>query len=262
MNHSPQYTKIAGSVLLIVLALTASVIIGPDLIDSQSPNSHDLSMVIPPTSGEPAYGLPGRHTTTPDDSTPFMLPTAPLTPQVTSPFNFPTSLPVLIPTSFIECSDIFPLDSIESIKLGVTTITQLEASLGRAKYQSGRAPRFRFEEGNCVLIVTVGVDEALDLELPYYGSLDELLTRYGEPGAIGVSQGNLTLLNIGNAVLLYPSAGIIAIFDVGPDDLMPDSPITSLQFHLPYDTEKQVQRLNLHLVDHGMAPELLQPLPR
>jgi hypothetical protein len=144
---------------------------------------------------------------------------------------------------------------VESVKLGITTITQLEASFGRAKYQSGRAPRFRFEEGGCVLIVTVGIDEALEIELLYYGTLDLLLDRYGEPEAVGISQGNLTLLDIGNAVLLYPEVGIIAIFGVEPDDLVPTTPIVSLQFHLPYETEKQIRRLNLRPVDHWIPPE-------
>ena len=143
----------------------------------------------------------------------------------------------------------------ESIEFGSTTITQLEASFGRAHYQSGRAPKLRFEEGDCVLIVTVGVDEVFDAELLYYGTLDLLLNRYGEPQTVGLSQGNLSLLDIGNAVLLYPEAGIIAIFSVEPDALSPSTRITSLQFRPPYDTEKQVRRLSLHMIEDWTPPE-------
>jgi hypothetical protein len=159
----------------------------------------------------------------------------------------------------MDCTRIFPLSSVESIEFGITTITQLEASFGRGTYQGGRAPRFRFEEGECVLIVTVGVNEAHDAELLDYGTLDLLLNRYGKPGAVGISQGNLTLLDIGDAVLLYPEAGIIAVFNVGPNDLTRATPVASLQFHAPYETDQQIRRLNLRRVADWMLTE--SPIP-
>jgi hypothetical protein len=241
------YAKIAG-LLLILLTLIAILIIWWD--SAQSPDSPDAST---PTHAEnmtiQAVGLPGRATDTPDNVSPLALPTAPRTPVVTSPFTFPPSLATIIPTPMQACTRVFPLDSVEAIEFGVTTITQLEAAFGRAQYQGGRAPRFRFEEGDCVLIVTVGIDEALAAELPNYGTFDLLLDCYGEPGAVGISQGNLTLLDVGNAVLLYPEAGIIAIFDVAPDDLTRSTAIASLQFRSPYEIDQQLRRLNLRRVD-------------
>ena len=178
-----------------------------------------------------------------------MLATAVLTPQVTSPFTFPTALPDSSPTPANDCTDVFPLDSVEAIEFGQTTIPQLEASFGRASYVGGRPTRFRFEAEGCTLRVSVGVQEALEAELVSYGTLGLLLDRYGPPAAAGISQGNLTLLVTGYTVLLYPEEGIIAIFDIAPGQLKRDTPVSTLYFRASYTVEKQVQRLNLLLTD-------------
>lgn len=259
MNYSPNSTKFAGLGILALIALFIGATVWPE--PAQSLNQLSASVAPPRSTLTPSSdtsagdmstgGLPERLTATPGGATPLVFPTVSGTPLVTSPFRFPTSPPTISPTPSAACSDVFPLASVESITFGVTTITQLEASFGRARYQSGRAPRFRFEEGECVLIVTVGVDEVLDAELAQYGTLNWLLERYGEPERVGISQGNLTLLDIGHAVLLYPDMGIIAIFEVGIDALAPDTPVSKLQFRPPYAAEKQAQRLNLRLVKIG-----------
>jgi hypothetical protein len=269
MNHSPDFTKFAGLVILALLALFVSAAFWSEpapsldqLSASVAPPRSTLTPLPDTTAGNVHTGvLPERFTATPGSATARVFPTAPRTPSVTSPFRFPTSPPTISPTPSVACNDVFPLASVESITFGVTTITQLEASFGRARYQSGRAPRFRFEEGDCVMIVTVGVDEVLDAELLRYGTLNLLLESYGEPERVGVSQGNLTLLDIGHAVLLYPDMGIIAIFEVGIDTLAPDTPVYKLQFRPPYAAEKQAQRLNLRLIEDWTLPES-PPLPR
>lgn len=186
--------------------------------------------------------LPGRSTPTPDT---FAAPTVVLTPLVTSPFTFPTSPPDISPTPSQDCTGVFPIESVEAIDFGRTTIPQLEASFGHPVYQGGRPMRFRYEDKGCILLVIMGVAEAQEAELLTYGTLDFVLERYGSPTAVGVSEGNLTLPMIGNAVLLYPELGIIAIFDVSPDALTRSTPVSTLYFRAPFEVEQQMTRLNL-----------------
>jgi hypothetical protein len=82
-----------------------------------------------------------------------------------------------------------------------------------------------------------------------YGTLDLILERYGSPAAVGLSQGNLTLPMVDNAVLLYPELGVIAIFDVSPDELNRSTPVSTLYFRAPFEVEQQVTRLNLSPVE-------------
>jgi len=208
-----------------------------------------LSPTPAPTSAN--FGaLPGRTTATPPDRTQQpTLPSTPITPLATSPFMFPTSSASDATRPARDCTTVYPLDNVEAIAFGQTTVAQLEASFGYAEAVNGRPPRFRFEEDGCMLLVTVGTDEALEAELVDYGTLALLLDRYGPPAATGISQGNLTLMLFGNAVLLYPEEGIIAIFEEGPDDLTGDTTVMSLQFRPPYDVEKQIARLHLEPVD-------------
>jgi hypothetical protein len=166
---------------------------------------------------------------------------------LTSPDLFSTRTPS--PTPAIDCTSIFPLDNVATIDFGQTTISQLEASFGRAERIGGRAVQVRFDEQGCSLWVTLGGQQALDAELADYGTLADLLDWYGTPEAVGVSQGNLTLMVPGQAVLLYADAGVIAIFESDPDLLTLDSPIQSLQLRPAYTLEKQVKRLNLRLIE-------------
>jgi hypothetical protein len=153
------------------------------------------------------------------------------------------------PTPLHDCSTVFPLDSVESINFGQTTIPQLEASFGHATRISGRPPRVRFDEAGCTLFITLGVQEALEAELDGYGTLQLLLDHYGPPAAAGISQGNLTLVMTGYTVLLYPEQGIIALFEVGPEELTPTTPVSTLYFRPVYEVESQVKRLNLARFD-------------
>jgi hypothetical protein len=212
------------------------------------PAASSVSPAVTSQPGSPGV-LPARATTTPSSGTPFVVPTAPLTPLGTSPFTFPTFPPSLSPTPSRDCTAVFPIDSVEAIEFGKTTITQLEAAFGRATSVGGRPTRFRFEERGCILRVTIGFQEALEAELPNYGTLGLLLDRYGPPAAVGVSQGNLTLLTVGNAILLYPEQGVVAIFDLEPDELTLDTPVSTLNFRPPYEVDQQVRRLNLRPVE-------------
>lgn len=205
----------------------------------------------PPFSPTPGVigMLPGRSTETPSPVTPTVEPTAQGTPVVTSPFVFPTSLPSISPTPLHDCMTVFPLDSVEAINFGQTTLSQLEASFGHATRMSGRPPRLRFDDQGCSLFVTLGTQEAEEAELDSYGTLQFLLDRYGPPEAVGITQGNLTMLLIGYAVLLYPEKGVIAIFDVDPETLTLTTPVTELHLRSPYQVDRQVKRFNLLLVD-------------
>lgn len=194
---------------------------------------------LEPAATPEGTGLPGR-------ATPILVaaPTALPTPQVTSPFALPTSLPTHSPTPTRNCTTVFPLENVEAIVLGQTTLVQLQAAFGRAVRERGRASYFRFEAGGCVLRALIGVQEVLEVELRDYGTLGLLLAQYGEPAAIGVSQGNMTLRDIGHAVLLFPEQGSIATFAAAPDALTLDSPVTTLIFRPPFDASKQLTRLN------------------
>jgi hypothetical protein len=237
--------------LLLITASAVALILWYALRPERLPAPMVLSSITP--SPRPT-GLPARATATPSGATPFQHPTVQLTPLVTSPFTFPTRPPDTSPTPAGDCTPVFPIESVERIELGETTVTQLEAAFGRAAYHGGRPPRLRFEDGGCVLIVTLGIQEALEAELVNYGSLGLLLDRYGPPAAVGISQGNLTLLTTGNAVLLYPEEGLIAIFDAGPEALTRATTISHLHFRPPYTAEKQITRLNLRPVDHWTPP--------
>ncbi|MBN1680054.1 MAG: hypothetical protein JW966_07160 [Anaerolineae bacterium] len=209
-----------------------------------------------PTTGNTGL-LPGRKTPTAATNSPVLAgtPDHTFTPLATSPFTFPTSPPTQSPTPTADCTKIFPLDSVEAVEPGYTTLPQLEASFGQASYESsGRATRFRFEHDGCVMLATMGFQEVQTLELRQYGTLDVLLERYGLPDAAGISGGNLTLLMVGYAVLFYPDAGMIAVFDVDPGDLTRDTPVASLTFQPPYEVENQLTRLNAEPVDWQPPP--------
>ncbi len=213
-----------------------------------------LVAVPPAPTSTPAFGgLPGRSTGTPPTRTPLGPGGSP-TPAITSPFVFPTTPPEISPTPSQDCTGVFPLDNVEAITFGTTTLVQLEAAFGHATRVSGRANRFSFADEDCALIVLIGTDEAIEAELTPYGTLDLLLDRYGLPAAVGVSQGNLTLLDIGNAVLLYPDQGVIAIFNAAPEDLTGDMLVARLIFMPPFTVDQQLRRLNVRVVDDWQPP--------
>ncbi len=184
-------------------------------------------------AGQTPQELPGRVTLTP----PLMV----------------TGTPAPSVTPQRDCTRVFPLENVEAVELGRTTLLQLQAAFGRARRETGRANYFRFTAQGCVLRALIGVDEVLETELRDYGTLDLLLERYGIPAAVGVSQGNLTLLEVGYAVLLYPERGVIAVLPVEPDALTPTTPVERLIFRPPFTAEKQLTRLNARPVAWPLA---------
>ncbi len=147
-----------------------------------------------------------------------------------------------------DCTQVFPLENVEAVELGRTTLLQLEAALGRARRDPGRASYYRFTAQGCVLRALIGVEEVLEIEVRDYGTLGLLLERYGIPAAVGVSQGNLTLLEVGYTVLLYPDRGVIAVLPVEPTALTPDTPLYRLIFRPPFGAAAQLRRLNARAV--------------
>ncbi|GAB4418201.1 MAG: hypothetical protein Kow00106_14150 [Anaerolineae bacterium] len=191
-----------------------------------APLTHAPSPLLP-------QGLPGR-----------VSPTPPLT---------MTGTPSPSVTPEWDCTRVFPLENVEAVEPGQTTLLQLQAAFGRARRETGRANYFRFSAQGCDLRALIGVDEVLEIELRDYGTLDLLLERYGIPAAVGVSQGNLTLLEVGYAVLLYPERGAIAVLPVEPEALTPTTPIDRLIFRPPFAAQKQLTRLNARPVAWPLA---------
>ena len=197
----------------------------------------------PPHSLAPQR-LPGRASATPRPSP---------TPRAAVPPT-PAATPSPAGTAASDCTQIYPLDSVERIDYGETVGAQLEAYFGRPARVGGRPPALRFEAQGCMLGVTLDGDAAQTAELHDYGTLELLLSRYGPPDGAGIAQGNLTLLRFDVAVLLYAAEGIVAIFDVPPEALTRQSPIATLQFRPPYELARQYRRLNLEPVEDWSPP--------
>jgi hypothetical protein len=228
-----------GSMRAILLGLFTLVLVA----SAASALSAGRSVFHAAGAATPDSALPGRATPTPPP-----VATALRTPQVTSPFVLPTPLPTHSPTPARDCTAVFPLENVEAITLGRTTFVQLQAAFGRAVRERGRASYFRFDSGGCVLRALIGVDEVLEVELRDYGTLGLLLAEYGEPAAVGVSGGNITLRDIGHAVLLFPEQGVIATFAAAPEALALATPLATLTFRPPFDAAQQLTRLNARSV--------------
>ena len=200
----------------------------------------------PPSATAPLTPLlPARPSATPNPhTTPFSAllasPAAPLTPFGATPAA--------------DCRRVLPIESVETIHFGQTTTAQLQAAFGAPASVHGRPPTYRFVAEGCVLEVSVGFREAQEAILYDYGTLGWLLARYGQPAAVGISEGNLVLLLAGRAVLLYPERGVIAVFDALPTELTRTTPISALHFRAPYEVEKQVARLKLATVEAWQPP--------
>lgn len=245
---------LAGGMLVLLIA--AAVLLRP----RTGPDRANGAVLAPAptrtaTAASPG-GLPGRATLTPRPQTvtPFVLLTAPFTPAATAPFNLPTRAPQLSPAPPGDCTAAFPIESVEAIRPGVTTTDQLRAAFGPPASTGGRPPTYRFTRDGCTLAVTIGVAEAQEIALAPYGTLGWLLERYGPPAAVGISQGNLVLMLPGQAVLLYPERGMIAIFAALPAALTRATPIAALQFRPAYTVEQQVRRLKLTPVSDWVPP--------
>ncbi len=202
---------------LVWAGVLATAVLGAATALGHAPSVVALAVQTP-------QGLPGRITLTPP------------------PAATGTPAPSITPER--DCTRIFPLENVEAVELGRTTLLQLQAAFGRAGRDPGRADYFRFTAQGCVLRALIGVQEVLEIELRDYGTLGLLLERYGDPAAVGVSQGNLTLLEVGYTVLLYPAQGVIAVLPVEPTALTPDTPLDRLIFRPPFAAQKQLTRLN------------------
>jgi len=179
---------------------------------------------------------PARATDTPDPAATGFAPAS-------------TGSPTPSPTPATACAARFPIDSIEAIEPGRTTIAQVEAAFGQADFRGGRPLQLRFYEGDCELRIMVGIDEALEVEAIEYSTLGWLLERYGPPDAAAISEGNLALILPDVTVLLYAEAGIVAVLDALPDDLTRESLIDSLVFRPPFEVDRQLTRLNARAVE-------------
>lgn len=201
-------------------------------------------------------GLPRRATRTPAKSTatPFTLPTAVSTSLATPVLIFPTSLPDTSPTPALDCTQVFPIERVETIDFNATTTAQLEAMFGRAERVGGRASTYRFVSRSCVLDVSTGGGIAQEAILFGYGTLGWLLERYGLPAGVGISQGNLVFMIPGYAVLLFPDARAIAFFEMLPDQLTRDTPVYALHFWASFTVEQQERRLKLLMVEDWVPP--------
>ncbi len=225
----------------------------------RAPRTPTDAPAFTPTATAPLTPLlPARPTATPNpQASPLAAllgsPAAPLTPFGTSPFQFPTATPPDA-TPSADCTQVFPIESVEAIHFGQTTTAQLEAAFGPPVSVRGRPPTYRFQAQGCVLEVSIGFREAQEAVLHDYGTLGWLLARYGEPKAVGISEGNLVLLIPGQAVLLYPERGVIAVFDALPDTLTRATPISALHFRAPFDAQQQVARLKLATVAGWQPP--------
>lgn len=179
---------------------------------------------------------PARATSTPD-------------PAATGANPTPTGPPTPSPTPATVCAAQFPIDSVEAIEPGRTTLAQVEAAFGQADFRGGRPLQIRFYEGDCELRVTAGFSEALEVELIDYSTLGWLLERYGPPDTAAVTEGNLTLILPDVTVLLYPEEGVIAVLEALPDDLTRASLLDSLVFRPPFEVDQQLTRLKARPIE-------------
>jgi hypothetical protein len=155
-----------------------------------------------------------------------------------------------------DCTSVYPLSRIQEIQLGQTTTIQLQAAFGQPINRSGRPPRLRFENQDCIMLITLSGDNASEIELLDYGTLDLLLETYGTPAVVGIAEGNLTLPLADTTIALYPDQGVIAMFEVTPDKLGPRTPISSLTIRTPYDLVRQITRLNITPVEWQLSPSV------
>lgn len=164
----------------------------------------------PPTLAPTAPGvaLPGQTPGTPD-------------PAATSLFDMPTDAPAP-PAYDVACAQAFPPETALRILADGWTITQVEAAFGPVLSVSGRPPVYRFEAGDCVLTVTAGVSTIQQVTLMPYFTLGELLDRYRDPAATADVPGSVRLpvgpglVGPDRFALLYPAAGVAALFDGPP----------------------------------------------
>lgn len=188
----------------------------------------------------PAPGAPPPQTPTPAASAPAILPQpgqfipvvptaeatrgwvvlpygSPQTPSGTSFFPLSTPpFPGLTADPATGCAAAFPLEAVRRAVQGGLSMEQVAAAFGPVLSVSGRPPRYRFQAGGCLLLVTAGMRSAQRAELRPYFSLGELVARLGEPEAVAAVADGLRLPGREHLALLYPAEGLIALFEGRP----------------------------------------------
>ena len=102
------------------------------------------------------------------------------------------------------------------IATGTLTIAQVIAAFGPVDHVGGRPPVYRFAADGCVLRVTVGATYARAAELEPYTTLGRLADQLGPPDAAASVPASLRLPGRDRLALLYPAAGVIALFEHAP----------------------------------------------
>ena len=120
------------------------------------------------------------------------------------------------PAAGTDCSAAFPLAVVGRIATGTLTIAQVIAAFGPVIHVGGRPPVYRFEQEGCTLRVTAGATYARAAALEPYTTLGSLAEQLGPPEAAASVPASLRLPGRDRLALLYPAAGVIALFEHAP----------------------------------------------
>ncbi len=169
---------------------------------------------VPPQPGQSIPALPTAEATRGVVALPYGSPQAPggtsFFPLPTPPSPGPTASPAT------DCAAAFPLEAVRRAVQDGLSMEQVAAAFGPVLSVSGRPPRYRFQAGGCLLLVTAGMRSAQRAELRPYFSLGELVARFGEPEAVAAVAGGLRLPGREHLALLYPAEGLVAVFEGRP----------------------------------------------
>lgn len=178
----------------------------------------------------------------------------PLPPGGTPLFPLPTRLAETPPPT-LDCADVYPPDAVLTIAQGSTTVEQAVAAFGPVLSVSGRPPRYRFEDRGCTLILTMGTTYVQAAELSPYFSLDDLLSRYGDPPAAAQIRASIRLPGRDRLGLLYPEMGLAALFEDPP--VRRSDTIPELRLVAPTDLAGLLRALgdaNATVLEHWQPP--------
>ena len=167
-------------------------------------------------------------------------------------FPVPTRLPTVAATPTLDCAEVFPPEVVLRVAREELTVAQAIAAFGPVVSTSGRPPRLRFEESGCVLLLTAGVQTVQAAELRPYFTLDELMTRYGEPSAVVTIPASIRLPGRDRLAFLYPEIGLIALFERPPADR--DSLIPQVQIVRAADLDTMLAGLGAGVVPVSWTP--------
>ena len=210
--------------------LLALIACAPLPAESAVPSSAAATIGISPTPAVPApagseiAAQPGQSvpypavTPTPDRvSLPWGDTATPGPPPPDAP-RFPTLQAATAsgPAAGTDCSAVFPLAAVGRIATSTLTLEQVIAAFGPVDHVGGRPPVYRFVAEGCVLRVTAGMTHAQAAELAPYTTLGQLADEIGSPEAAVSVPASLRLPGRDRLALLYPTAGVIALFEHAP----------------------------------------------